>query len=32
MPIAEEVYQVLYEGKDPKLALNDLMQRELTGE
>jgi glycerol-3-phosphate dehydrogenase (NAD(P)+) len=32
MPIVEEVYQLLYEGKDPKRALNDLMQRELKGE
>lgn len=32
MPIIEEVYLLLYEGKDPKRALNDLMQRELRGE
>jgi len=27
MPIAGELYQVLYEGKDPKLVLGDLMTR-----
>ena len=32
MPIVEEVYQLLYEGKDPKLAVRDLMGRELKGE
>jgi glycerol-3-phosphate dehydrogenase (NAD(P)+) len=32
MPIVEEVYQILYEGKDPKLALQDLMTRELKAE
>ena len=32
MPIVEEVYQLLYEGKDPKLAAKDLMNRELRGE
>ena len=32
MPIVEEVYQLLYEGKDPKLAVKDLMNRELKGE
>jgi glycerol-3-phosphate dehydrogenase (NAD(P)+) len=32
MPIVEEVYQLLYEGKDPKRAVHDLMQRELKGE
>jgi len=32
MPIVEEVYQLLYEGKDPKKALQDLMTRELKGE
>ncbi len=32
MPIVEEVYQLLYEGKDPKLAVKDLMNRELRGE
>jgi glycerol-3-phosphate dehydrogenase (NAD(P)+) len=32
MPIVEEVYQLLYEGKDPKRAVNDLMRRELRGE
>lgn len=32
MPIVDEVYQILYEGKDPKLALKDLMTRELKAE
>ena len=32
MPIVEEVYQILYEQKDPNKAANDLMNRELTGE
>jgi len=32
MPIVEEVYQLLYEGKDPKTAVKDLMSRELKGE
>ncbi len=32
MPIVEEVYQLLYEGKDPKLAVKDLMNRELRAE
>lgn len=32
MPIVEEVYQLLYEAKDPKLAVRDLMNRELKGE
>lgn len=32
MPIVDEVYQLLYEGKDPKLAVKDLMNRELKGE
>jgi glycerol-3-phosphate dehydrogenase (NAD(P)+) len=32
MPIVDEIYQLLYEGKDPKLALKDLMARELKGE
>jgi glycerol-3-phosphate dehydrogenase (NAD(P)+) len=27
-PIAHEVYSVLYDGKSPKQALNDLMSRE----
>ena len=29
MPITEEMYQLLYKGKDPKKALSDLMRREL---
>ena len=32
MPIVDEVYQILYEGKDPRLALKDLMTRELKEE
>jgi glycerol-3-phosphate dehydrogenase (NAD(P)+) len=32
MPVVEEVYQLLYEGKDPKAAVKDLMSRELKGE
>jgi glycerol-3-phosphate dehydrogenase (NAD(P)+) len=32
MPIVDEVYQILYENKDPNLAVKDLMSRELKGE
>lgn len=32
MPITQEVYQVLYEGKPPKQAIYDLMTRELKSE
>ena len=32
MPIATEVYRVLYEAKDPRAAVNDLMLRELCSE
>jgi glycerol-3-phosphate dehydrogenase (NAD(P)+) len=32
MPITEEVYSVLYEGKDPFTAISSLMQRELKNE
>lgn len=32
MPISEQVYQVLYENKEPKRALQDLMSRELKEE
>jgi glycerol-3-phosphate dehydrogenase (NAD(P)+) len=32
MPIVEEMYRVLYEGKDPRTATRDLMGRELRGE
>jgi len=32
MPIAEQVYQVLYKGKNPMEALNDLMNRPLKRE
>ncbi|MBN2061037.1 MAG: NAD(P)-dependent glycerol-3-phosphate dehydrogenase [Deltaproteobacteria bacterium] len=32
MPIISEVYQVLYRGKDPRLAVRDLMGRELKKE
>jgi glycerol-3-phosphate dehydrogenase (NAD(P)+) len=32
MPVVDEVYQLLYEQKDPKRAVKDLMGRELKGE
>jgi glycerol-3-phosphate dehydrogenase (NAD(P)+) len=32
MPITTEVYRVLYEQKDPKQAVSDLMLREPKGE
>ncbi len=32
MPIVDEVCQLLYEGKEPKQAVRDLMSRELRGE
>ncbi len=32
MPITTEVYRVLYEGKDPRLAVSNLMLRELRSE
>jgi glycerol-3-phosphate dehydrogenase (NAD(P)+) len=32
MPVVEEVYLLLYENKDPKQAVKDLMNRELTHE
>lgn len=32
MPICEEVYQILYEGKQPDSCANDLMLRELKKE
>lgn len=32
MPVVEEVYQLLYEGKDPKHTVASLMNRELKGE
>jgi glycerol-3-phosphate dehydrogenase (NAD(P)+) len=32
MPIVDEVYLILYEGKDPRRAVKDLMARELKGE
>jgi len=32
MPITEQMYQILYEDKDPKLAAIDLMRRALTSE
>lgn len=32
MPICEEVYQILYEGKEPKNCANDLMLRDLKKE
>jgi glycerol-3-phosphate dehydrogenase (NAD(P)+) len=32
MPITTEVYQILYQGKDPKQAVIDVMTRELKPE
>lgn len=32
MPICEEVYQILYEGKEPKMCASDLMLRDLKKE
>ncbi len=32
MPVVDEVYRILYEGKDPRLALRDLMSRTLKEE
>jgi glycerol-3-phosphate dehydrogenase (NAD(P)+) len=32
MPIVGQVYQIIYEGKDPTLAVNDLMSRALKSE
>ena len=32
MPICTEVYRVLYEQKNPRAAVSDLMQRELCSE
>ena len=32
VPITEQVYRILYEGKDPRRAVTDLMQRELKPE
>jgi len=32
MPIVEEMYKIIYEGKDPRQATKDLMGRELKGE
>ncbi len=32
MPVVEEVYRIIYENKDPRQALRDLMTRELKGE
>ncbi|MBV9126199.1 MAG: NAD(P)-dependent glycerol-3-phosphate dehydrogenase [Planctomycetes bacterium] len=32
LPITAEVYRVLYEGKDPRAAVDDLMQRQPTSE
>jgi glycerol-3-phosphate dehydrogenase (NAD(P)+) len=32
MPVVDEVYQILYEDKDPKRAVKDLMNRELKAE
>jgi glycerol-3-phosphate dehydrogenase (NAD(P)+) len=32
MPIVEQVYRVLYEGKDPEKAVHELMKRALKSE
>ncbi|MEG0290288.1 MAG: glycerol-3-phosphate dehydrogenase, partial [Erysipelotrichaceae bacterium] len=32
MPIIDEIYKVLYEGKEPIASANDLMKRELKEE
>jgi glycerol-3-phosphate dehydrogenase (NAD(P)+) len=32
MPITEQVYRVLFEGKDPLVALRELMTRDLKSE
>lgn len=32
MPVVEEVYRIIYEGKDPRQALKDLMSRDLKNE
>ncbi len=32
MPIVEQVYEILYEDKDPKIAVKELMGRDLKGE
>ena len=32
MPITEETYRVLYEGKDPRVAMADLTRRRLKSE
>jgi glycerol-3-phosphate dehydrogenase (NAD(P)+) len=32
MPIVEQVYKIIYEGKDPAFAVNDLMSRSLKSE
>ncbi len=32
MPIVNEVYKVLYEGKEPRLSAQDLMERDLKAE
>ena len=32
MPIVEQVYKIIYEGKDPALAVSDLMRRSLKSE
>jgi glycerol-3-phosphate dehydrogenase len=31
-PISTEVYRILYEGKDPRAGVNDLMMRALRSE
>jgi glycerol-3-phosphate dehydrogenase (NAD(P)+) len=32
MPITSDVYRVVYEGKDPRVAVTELMTRQLRGE
>ena len=32
MPICEQVYRVLYEGKEPRLVVQELMERDLKHE
>jgi len=32
MPIAQQIYQIIYQQKDPRIALQDLMSRELKNE
>ena len=32
MPIAEQVHAILFDGKDPRIAVTELMRREPSGE